>query len=344
MHSIAEQQRVADAIRRATLCVKVARVEIALKELRELLTKANFNPNQPRVPAGNPDGGQWTDDPSWTGGWGSDRSRRVRVAQVGGPGRNDPRILSDATPQDEWKPGAQYAQNRPPRGQFPTATPGQQARLLAIEAQAAATVRRVQEIDPNWRPREADLTVPGSVQGYIARAEARAAAAEARLLELGRLPQFQLIEHYAATNATRNLFGQQTWPLPRSAISVTTLNGQPVFGVHSRAPTHLYTSADAEVARREARALAQSGWLPAPANPGAAPYNSLFHAESTVLLRAAGLNGGTLAGQRLEVSVNRLICPNCFQTLPHLVRRLGNPLVTFIDKLLVRHQMGGGAW
>ncbi|MGD9614245.1 MAG: hypothetical protein AB7H90_11370 [Alphaproteobacteria bacterium] len=25
------------------------------------LVKANFNPNQPRVPAGNPDGGQWTD-------------------------------------------------------------------------------------------------------------------------------------------------------------------------------------------------------------------------------------------------------------------------------------------
>jgi hypothetical protein len=25
-----------------------------------LLLKSNFNPNQPRVPAGNPDGGQWT--------------------------------------------------------------------------------------------------------------------------------------------------------------------------------------------------------------------------------------------------------------------------------------------
>jgi hypothetical protein len=25
--------------------------------------KAGFNPNQPRVPAGNPDGGQWTRDP-----------------------------------------------------------------------------------------------------------------------------------------------------------------------------------------------------------------------------------------------------------------------------------------
>jgi Bacterial CdiA-CT RNAse A domain len=55
--------------------------------------KAGFDPNQPRVPAGNPDGGQWTD------GGGS----------VGGI--NDARILSDATPDNEWKPSARYAQN-----------------------------------------------------------------------------------------------------------------------------------------------------------------------------------------------------------------------------------------
>jgi hypothetical protein len=37
--------------------------------LRALIeSKANFDPNQPRVPAGNPDGGQWTDEPGWTGG------------------------------------------------------------------------------------------------------------------------------------------------------------------------------------------------------------------------------------------------------------------------------------
>jgi hypothetical protein len=42
--------------------------------------KANFNPDQPRVPAGNPDGGQWTSD----GG--------------GNGGINDPRVVSDALP------------------------------------------------------------------------------------------------------------------------------------------------------------------------------------------------------------------------------------------------------
>jgi Bacterial CdiA-CT RNAse A domain len=53
--------------------------------------KANFNPAQPRVPAGNPDGGQWTSG--------------------GGVGRNDPQGFSDATPDDLWIPGAQYAQD-----------------------------------------------------------------------------------------------------------------------------------------------------------------------------------------------------------------------------------------
>jgi hypothetical protein len=57
--------------------------------------KANFNPNQPRVAAGNPDGGQWTDGSG---------------ARTAG-GRNDPRVLSDATPDNLFKPGAQLAQD-----------------------------------------------------------------------------------------------------------------------------------------------------------------------------------------------------------------------------------------
>jgi hypothetical protein len=50
-----------------------------------------YDPNQPRIPAGHPDGGQWT-----SGG-------------VSSGGINDPRILSDATPDNEWIPGADYA-------------------------------------------------------------------------------------------------------------------------------------------------------------------------------------------------------------------------------------------
>lgn len=65
--------------------------------------KANFNPGQPRVPKGNPDGGQWTDAGGSSGG------------EAGRAGRNDPRVLSDATADNEWRPGAQYASNTPKR-------------------------------------------------------------------------------------------------------------------------------------------------------------------------------------------------------------------------------------
>jgi hypothetical protein len=81
-----------------------------------------FNPNQPRIPAGNPHGGEWTSS-----------------------GRNDSAVLSDATPDNEWQPGAQYAQNGPPGsggrgsgppriGQLPPMEGGQAARLAAAQA------------------------------------------------------------------------------------------------------------------------------------------------------------------------------------------------------------------
>jgi hypothetical protein len=59
-----------------------------VRELLRDLRKAGFNPDEPRVPAGSPDGGQWTSE--------------------SGNGA----VISDATP--EWKPGGQYAANNPP--------------------------------------------------------------------------------------------------------------------------------------------------------------------------------------------------------------------------------------
>ena len=50
-----------------------------------------YDPHQRRVPAGNPDGGQWT------GGGGAN------TGQI-----NDPRILSDAIPDNDWLLGADY--------------------------------------------------------------------------------------------------------------------------------------------------------------------------------------------------------------------------------------------
>ena len=60
-----------------------------------------YNPAQPRVPAGHPDGGEWT-----RGDW-------AAAANANAPSHQ---ALSDATPDNPWKPGAQYAANEPPRG------------------------------------------------------------------------------------------------------------------------------------------------------------------------------------------------------------------------------------
>jgi len=51
-----------------------------------------YNPAQPRVPAGHPDGGQWT-----SGDW------------SGAASASSQQVLSDATPDTAWRPGAQYA-------------------------------------------------------------------------------------------------------------------------------------------------------------------------------------------------------------------------------------------
>ena len=50
-----------------------------------------YSPDQPRVSAGNSDGGQWT-------------------SEGGSNASNDLPITSDATPDNPWRPGAQYAQ------------------------------------------------------------------------------------------------------------------------------------------------------------------------------------------------------------------------------------------
>lgn len=154
--------------------VRLLLTEIKLDLLRlQYWRKANFNPNQPRVPAGNPDGGQWTSD----GG--------------GGGGRNDPRVVSDAMPGNEWKPGAQYVQSRFAReigpvrigGRLVQPTPAQAVRLTVAQSRARSTIARVRELDPNWKPTPSTYE---SVEGLIVTYRAEAREAQARLDELAR--------------------------------------------------------------------------------------------------------------------------------------------------------------
>lgn len=298
----------------------------SLTPLDALTGKANFDPNQPRVPAGNPDGGQWTDDARWTGG-----------------GINDPRVLSDAAPDDEWKPGAQYASNRPMRGQFPGATPQQQARLAAAELRATTAIRRVREIEANWEPRVASLTAPRSINGAISHIEARAQAAEARLRELARQPHDRLLEAYRRSNAPPDMFAHP-WSRKSNTVAVATPGeGQIFFGTNSRAPT--YPNRDKLTARQTVRTMREEfPTVMNRQNAGGAPNNALFHAESTILLRMRDGYGGTLAGLTFRVTADRRMCTACELVLPRLGMHLGNPRVSYYDGAGLQGIMHHNEW
>lgn len=119
-----ELQETLFARRRDRLCREIKyelaalRFETALIRHACICRKAGFNPNQPRVPAGSPEGGRWTatgiggSPRDSTGmspddlGAGTSRERLADASSVlGSP------VMSDATP-DPIIPGAQYAQTR----------------------------------------------------------------------------------------------------------------------------------------------------------------------------------------------------------------------------------------
>jgi hypothetical protein len=217
---------------------------LALRQMQALhriaLYRSHFNPNQPRVPAGNPDGGQWT---SAGGGAG------MRLA----------------------------AADKPRRG------PGF---LLAL------------------------------------------------ILEIAK----EVIEAYRSEHGLWDLFGDKV-----GTIAWTKIDGTDVYGENSQSPT--YAAIDRAAAERMRDTLMQKyPEMRRSDNIGGMPYNAVFHAETTVLLRAARANGGTLAGRTLEVFVDGRTCNNCEKILPKVGLELGNPIVTFVDPKGSTRTMRNGSW
>ena len=104
---LAERKYQDDALRAENLArlsrsLAALRRELASVQTELLARKAGFNPDQPRVPAGNPDGGQWTDGGGTSEG--NDGDSAVSVTFVA-PGL----VLNDATP-DPITAWARYAQ------------------------------------------------------------------------------------------------------------------------------------------------------------------------------------------------------------------------------------------
>ena len=151
-----------------------------------------YSPDQPRVPAGNPDGGQWTSDdgntaPGDVAESSTDSAGTARGnAQRNGAPANDSRVLSDGTPDNTWIPGAQYAAGAEEgegenRARLEAAEPtlAQEVRLEIARASLQDVLRQVHVISPNWKP------TPGlyeTVEGEIANLEAQAREAQQYLL------------------------------------------------------------------------------------------------------------------------------------------------------------------
>jgi hypothetical protein len=73
---------VTTALNRLRYAVAADEVLRRLEVLSEAC-KANFDPSQPRVPAGNPDGGRWTSTGRGSGGGAADRAPRTRMPRRG---------------------------------------------------------------------------------------------------------------------------------------------------------------------------------------------------------------------------------------------------------------------
>lgn len=118
-----------------------------------------YSPDQPRVSAGNPDGGQWTDG---DGGGGSGTrivSGRGRfggaVALAGGPkpGSKSPDGTAVELAQARGGGGRRGSSSgRMIGGRRVPVTPQEELEIQLSASRADAAVRRVQQRDPNWKP------------------------------------------------------------------------------------------------------------------------------------------------------------------------------------------------
>ena len=84
-HPLSQSGRPGRLSARALTChLAGQRMMAAFARFQALAEKAGFNPDQPRVPAGNPDGGQWT------GSDGAAGSRQPGIGDNGGPPLDPP--------------------------------------------------------------------------------------------------------------------------------------------------------------------------------------------------------------------------------------------------------------
>jgi hypothetical protein len=183
-------------------------------------------------------------------------------------------------------------------------------------------------------------------------ADTQAATNRIRLAAAGKPPRgraaaaslaleaaLQAIKRFRSDNVLRDLLGKD-----QGTVATVTLGDTPIFGTSSGTPD--FDEGDRAIAEEMRDLLVQKyPEVMKRDNLGQKPNDALFHAEATVLLRAARQNGGTLVGKNLEVFVDRPVCASsCQKVLPYLGKELGDPKVTFVDINGTRMTMQNGAW
>jgi hypothetical protein len=383
----------------AVLRAEVASIKADL--VRRRLEESKYSPDQPRVPAGNPRGGQWSsgnEGGGGIGGFGGFGSEDGTEDGSGGEATTDTPLAFQADDSsgglDDWNnlldrladdggnpkpiPNADSedvadnlqdanARRGGTTNWFPGASAGQQSRLDQAIARSENALTQIRQYDPSWEPREQSLTSPGSVEGAIGRAEARATEAETRLDQLrtgiggNRGPLLEpfptgaplsprvfdggaWIDAYRSINNGPDLFGRPAWPQNDGTVAVGKIDGQVYFGVNSDAPG--YSDADGNRARATRDDLIDKyPDIMKRDGIGRVPNDALFHAESTILLRAANDSGGSLANRSIEIQVDRPLCYSCSKVLTNLGLELGDPYVVYVERDTgLRNEMWHGKW
>jgi hypothetical protein len=155
-----------------------------------------YDPNQPRVPAGHSNGGQWTSKGGHDAG-----SRPTKASH---PAEE---VISDL---GDFESGARYAAKRASRGpviingRSVQLTTNQATRLAEAELAARDAIARVRQHDPNWQPRPSAYE---TVEGLISAHRADAQQAKARFADLqsnGIIPGLYFREGIPARGPERN--------------------------------------------------------------------------------------------------------------------------------------------
>lgn len=151
---------------------------------------------------------------------------------------------------------------------------------------------------------------------------------------------WRLIEAFRRATDVPDFFGRIS---SDRTVAVSKVDGEDIYGSSSNWPS--YTSADDRDARQmRATLIDEHPDVMNRRNIGQFPNDALFHAEANLLMRAARRYGGSLSGKEFVVYVDRPMCQSCEIVLPLVVRQLGNPTVTFVDKGGRTRTLRGGAW